>query len=181
MLARRLFSLLFCGVLFAGSSISFAADQLNVGDKAPDFTLPYATKDTIVQALKLSDVIGKNNLVLAFYPADWSGGCTKEMCTMRDNFGELSNLDATVYGISGDYVFSHREWAKYHNLQFGLLSDHNHDVAKEYHSYNPSSGYNIRTVYVVDKQGRIAYIDLAYNAGSTESLDKLKAALAKTK
>ena len=100
---------------------------------------------------------------------------------MRDNFGELSELDATVFGISGDYVYSHREWAKHHNLQFGLLSDHNHDVAKKYDSYDPSSGYNIRTVYVIDRQGYIAYLDRAYRAGSTESFDRLKAALARLK
>ena len=168
-------------LVLSGSTEVLAADRLAVGDKAPDFTLPLATKDTIVQALKLSDVIGKDNIILAFYPADWSGGCTKEMCTMRDNFGELSQLGATVYGISGDYVFSHREWAKYHNLQFALLSDHNHDVARLYSSYNTSTGFNLRTIYVIDKVGRIAYIDPAYIAGSADSFDKLKGALAKLK
>ena len=171
---------LFSWLLIAGTSIS-PATTLKVGDKAPDFTLPYATKDTIIQALSLDKVVGKNNVILAFYPADWSGGCTKEMCTMRDNFSDLSKLDATVFGISGDYVYSHHEWARYHNLQFGLFADHNHEIAKEYNSYNPSSGFNIRTIYVVDRNGRIAYIDLAYQAGSSESFDRLKAALTKLK
>lgn len=158
-----------------------AADKLNVGDKAPDFTLPYATKDSITDALKFSDVIGKNNIILAFYPADWSGGCTVEMCTMRDNFGLLSDLGATVFGISGDYVYSHREWAKHHNLQFGLLSDHDHEVAKMYSSYNEQTGMDVRTVYVIDKKGSVAYIDLAYKAREPASFDKLKAALATLK
>ena len=158
-----------------------AADKLNVGDKAPDFTLPYATKDSIIEALKLSDMIGKNNIILAFYPADWSGGFTVEMYTMRDNFGLLGELGATVFGISGDYEYSHREWAKHHNLQFGLLADHHHDVAKLYSSYNPDTGFNLRTIYVIDRKGIIAYIDLAYKAREASSFEKLKAALAKLK
>jgi len=158
-----------------------AADKLNVGDKAPDFSLPCATKDSITDALRLSDVIGKNNVILAFYPADWSGGCTVEMCTMRDNFRLLSDLGATVLGISGDYVYSHREWAKHHNLQFGLLADHDHAVAKTYSSYNDESGMNLRTVYVINKKGNIAYVDLAYKAREPASFEKLKAALATLK
>lgn len=152
--------------------------ELRVGDRAPDFTLPCATKDSIyAEDLKLSDVIGKSNIVLAFYPADWSGGCTKEMCTMRDNFGMLTDLGVTVLGISGDYVYSHREWAKYHELQFALLSDHKHDVATTYQSFNPENGFNKRTVFVVDRKGKLAYIDLAYKANSPESFEKLKNAL----
>ncbi len=100
---------------------------------------------------------------------------------MRDNFSDLARLGATVYGISGDYVFSHREWAKYHNLQFALLSDHSHEVARAYSSYNPESGMNLRTVYVINRKGDISYIDLAYVAGSPDSFNKLKAALAELK
>ena len=167
--------------MLIGGSKALSGDPLKVGDKAPDFTLPCATKDSITNDVKLSNLVGKNNIILAFYPADWSGGCTKEMCMMRDNFGALSELGATVYGISGDYVFSHREWAKYHNLQFALLSDHSHGVAKTYSSYNPDNGMNLRTVYVINKKGNIAYMDLAYKAGAPESFDKLKVALAALK
>lgn len=173
-----------CGIILlfmAGGSPMFSADPLKVGDKAPGFDLPGATKDSILSDVRLSSLMGMNNIILAFYPADWSGGCTKEMCTMRDNFGALSDLGATVYGISGDYVYSHREWAKYHNLQFTLLSDHSHDVARLYSSYNADTGMNLRTVFVIDKKGNIAYVDLAYKAGATESFESLKNALAKLK
>lgn len=159
-----------------GTSDAEAAPQ--VGDRAPDFTLPYATRDSVSKdSLTLSSMIGKRNLVLAFYPADWSGGCTKEVCTFRDNFGALGSLNVDVIGISGDYVFSHYEWAKYHELPFRLASDHNHEVAKKYGSYNESAGYDRRTVFVVDKAGKIAYADLAYSARDAASFDKLQAAL----
>lgn len=159
---------------------ALSASPLRIGDKAPTFTLPCATKDTI-GTLTLSEEIGKNNIILAFYPADWSGGCTKEMCMMRDNFGSLASLGATVFGISGDYAYSHREWARSHNLPFGLVSDHNHEAAKMYSSYNEDTGFNLRTVFVVDRSGNIAYIDLAYKVGTSDSFDKLKAALAELK
>ncbi|MEO8169171.1 MAG: redoxin domain-containing protein, partial [bacterium] len=94
-----------------------------------------------------------------------------------DSFSELAKLGSDVYGISGDYVNSHHEWAKHLGLQFKLLSDHNHEVAKAYGSYNPETGFNKRTVFVIDKKGTIAYIDLNYKAGTMDSFEKLKHAL----
>ncbi len=161
---------------------SLHAGDLSPGKAAPDFTLSYATKDTIVaNGFTLSSHIGKSVIILAFYPADWSGGCTKEMCTMRDEFGDLATLGANVYGISGDYVYSHREWARHLNLPFALLSDHNHHVASLYQSYNEQTGYNKRTVFLIDKQGTIAYMDLEYSVATPDSFKKLKAALAQLK
>jgi peroxiredoxin len=151
---------------------------LKVGDPPPDFSLPYATKDSVGHGkLELATIIGKRIIVLAFYPADWSGGCTKEMCTMRDNFSDLANLDADVFGMSGDYVFSHHEWAKNLNLPFTLLADHSHEVAKRYLSYNPETGFNHRTVYVIDKTGKIAYIDREYKTQDQKSFINLQDAI----
>ena len=97
---------MFAMLVFLISISVFAQEPPKLGDKAPLFTLSYATKDTIVNSgFSLASCIGKNYILLAFYPADWSGGCTKEMCTMRDSFTELSNLGCDVYGISGDYVY----------------------------------------------------------------------------
>ena len=153
-------------------------DAPKVGDLAPNFFLPYATRDSVAKdTLSLSSLVGKRNIILAFYPADWSGGCTKEVCTMRDNFSALGAANADVIGISGDYVYSHFQWAKHHELPFRLASDHDHAVAKRYGSFNPAYGYNKRTVFVVDKQGKIAYADLAYSARDAVSFDKLQAAL----
>ncbi len=160
----------------------YAQDSVKVGDRAPDFTLPAATKDSLIRSgVHLADRIGNNSVILAFYPADWSGGCTKEMCTMRDNIGSLSDLGADVLGISGDYVWAHHEWAKQQQFQFTLLSDHNHAVAKAYQSYNPQSGFNKRTIYLLDRTGKVAYIDRAYDPGSDASFNKLKAELQRIK
>jgi peroxiredoxin len=171
-------SFLFCTGLVPPQT----ATQLAIGQRAPDFTLPYATKDSVARTpLHLSNLIGKGPVVLAFYPADWSPGCTKEVCTLRDNFAALESLKAQVLAISGDYVWSHHEWAKYQNLSFRLLSDHTHQVAKTYDSYNDRSHYNKRTVYVIDETGTIAYIDPAYSVADLGSFNKLKQALATLK
>ena len=150
-----------------------------VGSIAPDFILPYATKDSIAKVfLKLSDYAGMRTVIVAFYPADWSTGCTKEVCTMRDNSAALQSLDAEILAISGDYVWSHYEWAKFHSLPFKLLSDHSHAVAKLYDSFNDKSLYNRRTVFVVDKKGNIAYANLKYSVADLQDFEKLKSALA---
>jgi len=165
-------------VLVTSFTQDTTSKQLSVGDAAADFTLPYATKDSVSpDNLTLSSLFGKRAIVLAFYPADWSGGCTKEMCTMRDNFSALSELNAEILGISGDYEYSHHEWAKHLELPIKLVADHTHAVAKNYNSYNDAAGYNKRTIYVIDKQGKIAYIDPKYSVRDMDSFNKLKAAL----
>jgi peroxiredoxin len=161
-----------------------AAASPKVGEAAPDFKLPYATQEGTFmkpdQLMSLSSMKGKN-VILAFYPADWSGGCTAEVCTLRDTFAELSKLNATVLGISGDYVFSHHEWAKFHKLQFPLLSDHDHRVARMYDSYMEGAGFNKRTIYLIDKDGVVRYVNLAFKAGDKKDYDALRAELEKLK
>jgi peroxiredoxin len=167
--------------LFAVSvGFSQSEQKIDVGQIAPDFSLQYATRDSIARIpLKLSNIVGGRNIVLAFYPADWSGGCTKEMCTMRDDFKDLEKLNAELLAISGDYVFAHYAWAKEQNFPFRLLSDHLHTVAKLYDSYNDKYGFNKRTVFVIDKRGKIAYEDLEYSVADNDDFGRLKDALAK--
>src|SRR3954471_896761 len=161
-----------------------AAATPKIGQAAPDFKLPYATQEAIhmkpEEQMSLASQRGKN-VILAFYPADWSGGCTTEVCTLRDTFAELSKLNATVLAVSGDYVFSHQEWAKHHNLQFPLLSDHDHAVAKAYDSYMEQVGFNKRTVYLIDKEGVVRYVNLAFKAGDKKDYDALRGELEKLK
>ena len=174
---------LLLGILLVTAAAAALADDMppapKVGDAAPDFKLPYATRDSVMRdSLSLSALVaGKKNVVLAFYPADWSGGCTKEVCTLRDNFTALGGLNADVVGVSGDYQFSHYEWAKFHNLPFKLASDHRHVVAKAYGSYNDTYGFNKRTVFVVNHAGKIAYEDLQYSPRDSVSFMKLQGAL----
>jgi peroxiredoxin Q/BCP len=161
-----------------------AAIPPKVGQAAPDFRLPYATLEQVYlkpeEYLALSGLRGKN-VILAFYPADWSGGCTKEVCTLRDTFAELAKLNAAVLGVSGDYVFSHHEWAKFHKLQFPLLSDHDHKIARLYGSFNEAVGYNKRTVFLIDKEGVVRYSNLEFKAGDAADYNRLREELTKLK
>jgi peroxiredoxin len=168
----------------AGARSEETAIAPKVGQAAPDFRLPYATLEKIYlkpeEQLSLSSMRGKN-VILAFYPADWSGGCTKEVCTLRDTFAELAKLNAVVLGVSGDYVFSHHEWAKFHKLQFPLLSDHDHKIARLYGSFNEGVGYNKRTVFLIDKEGVVRYSNLEFKAGDAKDYNQLREELTKLK
>ncbi len=153
-------------------------DSLSLGQMAPDFMLPYATKDSISRTpLRLSDFHGRRTIILAFYPADWSSGCTKEMCSFRDDFSSLAGLNAEVIAISGDYVWSHHEWAKHLSLPIILASDHSHAVAKKYMSFNEATQLNRRTIFVVDSDGRLVYQDLEYRVSDSGDFDRLKSFL----
>jgi peroxiredoxin len=151
-----------------------------VGNPAPDFALPYATADTVaVQGTPLSAAVKQGPVLLAFYPADFSPGCTKEVCTLRDSFQELAGLRVTVWGISGDNVFAHRAWARSEKLPFRLLSDTRHEVARSYGSFNPESGFNTRTVFLIGRDGRVAYENVAYSVKDDHDFQALKEALRK--
>jgi len=158
---------------------SLSAAELNIGDQAPDFTLPFANPDTInFDGITLSQFQGDKYVILAFYPADWSSGCTTQMCNFRDNFQALSSLDAQIIGVSGDYVFSHKAWIDHHGIQFDLASDHQHKVARMYNSYRADIGMNNRTVFLIDKEGKIQYKNMNYSAGDPDDFLELQAHLA---
>lgn len=97
---------------------------VKVGDKAPNFTLPSQMGDNVT----LAEFFGKKNVVLYFYPLDESPGCTKEACTFRDSYEELTNLGAEVLGVSGQSIASHKSFASHYSLPFILLSDEGNNV-----------------------------------------------------
>jgi peroxiredoxin len=130
--------------------------NLKVGDTAPDFTLPSTTGP----AVKLSDFRGKNVVVLAFFPAAFTGGCTKEMSAYQLNLTKFEGADTKVFGISTDNTPSQREFAKSLNVNFPILSDFKtRQVAKDYGVLNEGYGIANRTTFVVDKEGKIQYIE----------------------
>ena len=92
--------------------------MLDVGIKAPDFTLP----DKDGKNISLSDFIGKK-IILYFYPKDNTPGCTKQACAFAANFEKFKEIDAVVIGISKDSTVSHSKFASKHNLPFILLSE----------------------------------------------------------
>jgi peroxiredoxin Q/BCP len=125
-----------------------------VGDKAPDFTLPSQLGDNVT----LSEYFGKKNVVLYFYPKDESPGCTREACTFRDSYEELTTLGAEVIGISSQSVESHRSFATHHGLPFILLSDAENKVRQLYGVPSTMGVIPGRVTYIIDKKGVVRHI-----------------------
>jgi peroxiredoxin len=181
---KRLMTALAALALLAGVQAMAQPDNsktgsLKVGDPVPEFKLPYATKDTVVfVGIGSKDLLGKRYL-LAFYPADWSGGCTKEMCTFRDQFKELEGLNIDIYGVSADLVFSHHEWAKNLGLPFKLLADQARQLGPAMGVYMADHGMMRRSVFVIGPDGKIQYADYNYSVKDDTDLNSLKAFLAK--
>lgn len=132
--------------------------KINVGQKAPDFTLP----DTDLKPRKLKDFLNKN-VVLAFYPGAFTAVCTKEMCTFRDSLAKLSDLKAQVVGISVNDPFSNKAFAETNWLNFPLLSDYTRKVVGFYGvaatDFAGLKGYTAakRSIFIVDKKGTVRY------------------------
>ncbi len=127
---------------------------VKVGDKAPDFTLRSQMDDDVT----LSEFLGKKNVVLYFYPKDETPGCTREACTFRDSYEELSNLGAEVLGISAQSVVSHKSFATHYGLPFILLSDEDNKVRKLYGVPSSMGLIPGRVTYIIDKKGVVRHI-----------------------
>ena len=168
-------------LLALATSERIAAMSLKVGDGIPEFKLPYATKDTLnMDGLSSSELSGKRYM-LAVYPADWSGGCTKEMCSFRDAITQFESLKVEVLPISADLVYSHREWAKQHNLPFRLLADQTREFGKKLGVYLEDKGMFKRSVFVVGPDGKLEYIDYDYSVADDNDFSALRSFLSSVK
>lgn len=129
--------------------------KIEVGSRVPDFSL-YDQNGTLFQ---LAAHLGKQNLVIYFYPKDDTPGCTKEACTFRDMYEDFTQAGAEVIGISSDSRKSHSEFATKHKLPFSLLSDEGKEVRKRFGVPTNLFGFLPgRVTYIIDKQGIVKYI-----------------------
>jgi len=147
-------------------------------ETAQDFTLP----DTNGEKVSLSDFAGEKNVVLIFFPLAFSGVCTKELCSTRDNLKIYNSLDAVVIGISVDSFFALKAFKEANNLNFSLLSDFNKEVSKKYDTlyedFFGMKGVSKRSVFVIDKKGRITYQEVLENSDELPQFDRVQEALA---
>src|SRR4029079_18888203 len=132
---------------------------LNVGDKAPAFTV----KDQDGNTVKLSDFKGKP-VVMYFYPKDDTPGCTTEACTIRDSFPEFERLGVTVLGVSTDSEKSHKKFVEKYELPFTLLADTDKQIVESYGAWGEKKLYGraymgtFRVSYLIDGTGKIAAV-----------------------
>lgn len=138
---------------------------LKVGDKAAAVKLSPEPK----QWIDLGDQIGKDKIVLLFFPLAFSGVCTKELCTMRDDWSRWSGLGAKVYGVSVDSPFVNKKFAEENKLPFPLLSDFNREACRAYGVLMEDliglKNVAMRSAFVIDRNGKIAYSWVAENPG----------------
>jgi peroxiredoxin len=127
-----------------------------VGQTAPDFTL----KNQYDKEVKLSDFKGKKNVVLMFYPLDWSPTCTQEHVCFVNDMKKFDTLDAEVLGISVDSAWSHKAYAEKMGIKYSLLADFQPRgaVADKYGVFLPDKGITGRAIVIANKDGKVAWV-----------------------
>ena len=153
-------------------------DKIDVGQKAPDFTL----LDTELKPRRLRDFLDKK-VVLAFYPGAFTSVCTKEMCAFRDSIAKLSDLKAQVVGISVNDPFSNKAFAERNMLNFPLLSDYNREVVGLYgvaaEDFAGLKGYTAakRSIFVVDRTRAVRYVWISEDPGMEPNYEEIERVL----
>src|SRR5438445_1330627 len=146
--------------------------SVDVGSKAPDFTLMNQER----QPVKLSEQKGKP-VVLAFFPAAFSGVCQKELCTFRDSMARLNQANAKVFGISVDTFFALKAFADAQGFTFPLLSDFNKQTIRDYGVFNEDmiglKGIAKRAVFVLDKDGVVRHREVLDDARNEPNYQKV--------
>jgi len=148
------------------------------GQPAPEFAL----KDQNQQEVKLAEFRGKKNVVMVFYPLDWSPTCTKEHACFVNDMKQFEQLDAQVLGLSVDSVWSHKAWAEKMGIHYPLLADFHPRgaVASKFGVYLEDRGITGRAIAIIDKAGKVAWFK-QYDIPSVPDVQEVAQALAQLK
>jgi peroxiredoxin len=151
--------------------------SIQVGDKAPDFKL----FSSALAAVSLSEYKGKK-LVIHFFPMAFTGTCTTQLCTLRDDFGYYEGMNAAVIGISVDSPFTLAKYKEDQAYQFPLLSDFNKEVSQSYGAFYDEFIFNLkgvskRAAFVINEEGIITYAEILESAGDLPDFEAIKKAL----
>lgn len=179
-LAMSALALFFCNP----AARLFAADEKEAGVKVGDAAPAFDSTDDQGKAWKSGDRVGKKVIVVYFYPADLTGGCTKQACGFRDDMKDLTGKGVEVIGISGDSVKNHQLFKEVHKLNFTLLADEDGAVAKKFGvPLKPGGTFKTkdldgnevqlkrgvtaaRWTFVIGKDGKIVYKNTKVNAAA---------------
>jgi len=168
-------SLLVGTILMGAVGTGSAAEVPKVGDKAPLIE----GKDQDGKTWKLADEIGKQAVLLYFYPKDDTPGCTKEACGFRDRISDLKKENVEVIGVSFDNAESHHKFISKYNLNFPLLADTDGKIADAFGVKMANRPMAKRVSFLIDKDGKIAHVTDTMNAET--HLTEMKAAVEKLK
>jgi len=151
--------------------------SIKVGDKAPNFTLRATDKSEI----SLEDYKGKN-VVLLFFPLAFTGVCTTELCSIRDDYSAYNSMDAEVLALSVDSLFTLEKFKEEQSYQFPLLSDFNKEVSRAYGALYEDfvlgmKGVSRRAAFIIDADGIIKYTEVLESAGDLPNFSRIKETL----
>jgi peroxiredoxin len=148
--------------------------KIETGQQAPDFTLFDSDKNKVT----LSELKGQNVLLL-FFPAAFTGTCTKELCSVRDNISLYNDVNAKVFGISVDMIYSLAKYKEEQKLNFSLLSDFNKEVSAAYGCLYDTFSYGMkgvskRSAFVIDKNGIVQYAEVLEKAADLPGFEAIQ-------
>ena len=162
---------------------------ISVGTHAPDFELTTIGADG-PETVKLSEQLGEGPILLLFVPMAFTGVCTQEFCSVTSELSEYADLNAKVFGISGDNPFAQQNWKEKEGIDIPLLSDYEHEVAKAYDvaydAFLPAKNLHMggvpkRSAFIVDKEGIVQYSESNDNPGELPDFTTIKATLGQLK
>jgi peroxiredoxin Q/BCP len=167
------------GLLIVGSILFFSFKASAAIPKAGEIAPLFTGVDQNGKEFKLADMIGKKIVLLYFYPKDFTGGCTKEACGLRDRMGELQTNNVEVIGVSYDSAESHKKFITEYNLNFTLLADTNGIITKAYDVKMPILSMSKRVSFLIGLDGNIIHVTDAMNPQThfdemKEAIDGLK-------
>jgi len=153
--------------------------MLQIGQKAPAFTL----LDTEKNEVSLDQFKGKN-LVIFFFPMAWTGNCTKEMCSVQEDYNAYAGMNTEVIGISIDTFFALKKFKEEYKLGYTFLSDFNKKVIKDYDMVHHEFAFGYKDVakratVVIDKEGVVQFMQVLPSPGDLPDMDAIKAAVKK--
>jgi len=151
--------------------------KIKPGQQAPDFSLFDSDKNKVT----LSD-LKEHNVLLLFFPAAFTGTCTKELCSVRDNINVYNNASAKVFGISVDMVYSLAKYKEEQKLNFSLLSDFNKEVSAAYGCLYDTFSYEMkgvskRAAFIIDKNGVVRYAEVLEKATDLPNFEAIQKTL----
>lgn len=148
--------------------------SIRINDKAPDFKLQNTNREFV----SLSDFKGEKNVLLLFYPLAFSGVCTVELCSTRDNLKIYESFNAEVLGISIDSFFVQKAFKESQNLNFQLLSDFNKEASISYgvlyEDFYGMKGVAKRSAFIIDKKGIIRYSEVLEDSSEVPNFDVIQ-------
>ena len=152
--------------------------SIAVGQAAPEFTL----KDQSMAEVKLADFRGKKNVVIMFYPLDWSPVCTNEHACAVNEMKKFATLDAQMLGLSVDSAWSHKAYAEKMGIRYPLLADFNPRgaVAEQFGVYLADKGITGRAIAIINKAGNVAWFK-QYDIPVVPDFNEVATALAQVK